>query len=243
VRPLTYWCDEERGTVFCLMEAATPEAVQRLHAEAHGLVPNRIIEVDPAVVTSFLGRMNDPAAVAREPLRETAFRAIMFTDMASSTDLTNALGDAAAFDVLQEHHRIVRDAFARHHGREVDRAGDGFLASFVSAAQAVTCAVAIQGAFATHNAGAATAIRVRIGLTAWEPVTEGQALFGAAVNLGSRICTHAAADQILVAHVGGELCVGKRFSFCELGEVKLKGFPEPVRLHEVRWREPFADAT
>jgi Protein of unknown function (DUF4242) len=57
---LTDWFDEARSTAFCLVEAPRREAIQRTHEEAHGAVPNEIIEVDPTVVEAFLGRLTDP---------------------------------------------------------------------------------------------------------------------------------------------------------------------------------------
>jgi len=57
---LIYWFDEGRCTAFCLVEAPTKEAIQKTHDEAHGAVPNEIIEVDPSVVEAFLGRVKDP---------------------------------------------------------------------------------------------------------------------------------------------------------------------------------------
>jgi Nickel responsive protein SCO4226-like len=57
---LTYWFDEARSTAFCLVEAPTKEAIRKAHDEAHGAVPNEIIEVDPTVVEAFLGRVKDP---------------------------------------------------------------------------------------------------------------------------------------------------------------------------------------
>src|SRR5215212_897421 len=57
---MTYWIDESRETVFCLIEAPTKEAVIEMHNTAHGLTPNKIIEVNNTVVESFLGRIYDP---------------------------------------------------------------------------------------------------------------------------------------------------------------------------------------
>jgi hypothetical protein len=69
-KTLTYWYDEQRGTAFCLIEAPAAAAVRALHREAHGLIPNVIIEVDPSTVFSFLGRVTDPEGAAGEPIRE-----------------------------------------------------------------------------------------------------------------------------------------------------------------------------
>ncbi len=236
-KALTYWFDEQRGTAFCLIEAPNAAAVGAMHREAHGLIPNMVIEVDPAAVANFLGRVADPDGAAANPVREAGFRALMCTDMANSTQITNVLGDANAQAVLAKHREIVRQALLLHEGREVDRAGDGFLTCFTSASQAVTCAVAIQHAFRDYNAGGAlpVGIHVRIGLGAGEPLAEGDALFGSAVNLTARICASANPGQILAARVVRELCTGKSFTFRRHGEVPLKGFPDPVELHEVDW--------
>jgi len=236
-KALTYWFDEHRGTAFCLIEAPTEAAVRALHRQAHGLIPNMIIEVQPAAVASFLGRVTDPAGAASKPIREAGFRALMFTDMANSTQITNSLGDARAQAVLAKHHEIVRQALLAHEGREVDRAGDGFLTSFASASQAVACAVAIQRAFRDYNASGAVPmeLQVRIGLGAGEPLADGDALFGSVVNLTFRICAAADPGRILAARVVRDLCSGRAFTFRRHGEVSLKGFPEPVELHEVDW--------
>ncbi len=64
VRFITYWFDEARSTAFCLVDAPNKEAIQRAHDEAHGKIPSEIIEVDPAVVEAFLGRVKDPLPAA-----------------------------------------------------------------------------------------------------------------------------------------------------------------------------------
>jgi class 3 adenylate cyclase len=124
-----------------------------------------------------------------------------------------------------------------HEGREVDRAGDGFLACFASASQAVACAVAIQRAFQTYNLSGTgpVSIQVRIGLGAGEPLVDGDALFGSTVNLTARICACADPGQILAARVIPELCTGKSFTFRRHGEARLKGFADPLELHIVEW--------
>ncbi len=68
-------------------------------------------------------------------------------------------------------------------------------------------------------------------------MVEEQDLFGASVQLAKRICDHAEPGQILASNVVRELAMGKGFLFGDIGEVVPKGFEEPVRLYEVRWRE------
>jgi class 3 adenylate cyclase len=80
-------------------------------------------------------------------------------------------------------------------------------------------------------------IRVRIGINAGEPIAEGDDLFGASVITTARIAAAAQGDQILASDVVRQLLAGKGFVFTERGEHALKGFDEPVRLYEVRWRE------
>ncbi len=233
----TYWFDEDRQSIFCLIDAPSRQAVQDMHRAAHGLMANQIIEVDRSNVSAFLGRLSDPEGAEQVPIREPAFRAIMFTDIANSTDITNRLGDDAAFALQREHHGIVRQALREHEGREVDHAGDGFLTCFSAVFKAVECAISIQNALRKFNDASPPApIQVRIGLGAGEPVADGDTLFGSTINLTARICARSQPEQILAAPVVRELCVGKLFRFREHGPVELKGFAEPVRLHEIEWR-------
>jgi class 3 adenylate cyclase len=160
---------------------------------------------------------------------------ILFTDVEGSTALTHKLGDARAREVMRDHERMVRTALEAYGGSEIKTTGDGFMASFASASQALKCAVAMQRAFAEYNETADEAIRVRMGLNAGEPIAEAEDLFGTAVNLASRIATQAAGGQIVVSSVVRELAAGKGFLFADQGEIALRGFEDPVRLYEVRW--------
>jgi hypothetical protein len=154
-----------------------------------------------------------------------------------STALTERVGDAKAREVLRAHERIVREALQSHGGSEVKAMGDGFMASFSSATGALECAIAMQKAFAAHSEAAAEPIRVRIGLNAGEPITEEKDLFGTAVNMAARIAAKAEGGEILASDVVRQLVAGKGFRFADRGEVALRGFEDPVRLHEVRWEE------
>jgi len=238
VRFLTYWFDEPRGAAFCLIEAPNKEAVHDMHQEAHGFVPNEILEVDQGLVEAFLGRVTDPGNAHETPISDSAFRTIMFTDMKDSTGLTSRLGDEGAMQLLRVHNGIIRGALQKHQGREVKQTGDGFMASFVSVARGVECAIDVQRDFATHNAEHPSHhIEVRIGLTAGEPVRDGGDLFGACVQLAARLCSSANPGQILVAHVVQELCLGKQLPFRESRDLVVQGFPDPIQTHEVSWAE------
>ena len=172
-----------------------------------------------------------------EPAKLGTFRTILFTDVEGSTALTERLGDTQARDLLREHERITREALKAHGGSEVKTMGDGFMASFSSATKALECAISIQRAFAEHNDSADEPILVRIGLNAGEPIAEDEDLFGTAVNMAARICSRADGGQILAPIVVRELVAGKGFLLSDVGETELRGFEDPVRLYEVRWRD------
>ena len=209
--------------------------------EAHGLVPNEIIEVDTRVVEAFLGRVKDPTPVdiSGEIPIDSAFRAIMFTDLKDSTLMTTMFGDTRALHLLHIHNALTRNSLKAHRGREVKHTGDGFMASFVSVSDAVQCAVDIQKEFSAYDhENPETPLTVRIGLSAGEPIEEHGDLFGKAVQLAARLCGHAEPAQILVAKVVFDQCEGEKLSFLDLGEVTPKGFDQPVRVYELSWAEP-----
>ena len=195
------------------------------------------VEAAVRAVDEFLGEGEEATAPATEPRAAGGMVTILFTDMEGSTALTQRQGDARAQEVLRTHNTIVRDALKVHAGSEIKHTGDGIMASFASASQALECAIAVQRGFATHNESAETPIRVRIGLNAGEPVAEEKDLFGTAVQLAARICAHAEPGQILAPVVVRELAAGKGFLFSDRGDTALRGFEDPVRLYEVSWRE------
>jgi len=241
VNYIKYWIDPANGTICCLVEGPNKEACIAVHREAHGLVPDSIVDVESGMLQTFLGQSDTSdlgCALMHDGGLDGGFRTILFTDIADSTRMTQQLGDTGARALFRVHDDIVRDALASCNGAEVKNTGDGLMAVFVSASQAIECATAVQRAIAEHNAkDPERAFAVRIGLNAGEPVVEGHDFFGAAVSLARRVCDSAAAGQILVANVVRDLCAGKGLPFVDQGEATLKGFDEPVRLYEVRWSE------
>jgi class 3 adenylate cyclase len=192
------------------------------------------VEAALTAIDEFLGE-EETATTAAAP---TGLVTILFTDMEGSTALTQRLGDAKAQEVLRAHNSIVRDALKACGGSEIKHTGDGIMASFPSASGALECAIAVQRAVgAQAQEHPEMPLRVRIGLNAGEPVAEDQDLFGTAVQLAARICARAEPGQILVPTVVRELAAGKGFLLADLGEIALRGFEDPVRLYEVRWRE------
>ena len=208
------------------------------YAFEHGLVSQARSQepaVGLAVRASSPGR-EPPARAAGTEAAPRRLLVVLFTDMVGSTSLTERLGDAAAQEVVRAHNAMVRDCLRRHGGTEIKHTGDGIMARFDSASAAVHCAVDTQKALSEYNRKHADApIGLRIGLNAGEPVSEGDDLFGAAVQIAARIAGVAEAGQILVSDVVKQLATGKGFAFAARGRVALKGLSERYQLHEVRW--------
>ena len=239
-----YWLNEKAGKVFCLCHAPNAEAAEQVHREAHGLLPDKIIEIQPELAEGFLGGVETNAAGAAilpgggADARDPGIRTVLFTDIANSTTLTQSLGDEAAMAILGVHDLIVRDALSASGGREIKHTGDGIMASFVSAAGAVRCAIQIQRELDKHaKANPDRSLKVRVGAAAGEPVEQNNDLFGSTVQLASRLCSHAKPEQILVSTAIAELCLGKGLLFEDLGDVTLKGFGYPVRTHAAAWKQ------
>ncbi len=190
-----------------------------------------------SALADFLGVELGPEPQPVDAYRGQPSVTLLFTDIEGSTALTQRLGDAKARQLLREHERMVREALKAHGGSEVKTMGDGFMASFSSATKALECAIAMQRAFAGHNESADEPIKVRVGLNAGEPIAEEDDLYGTAVNLAARIAAKAEAGEILASDVVRQLVAGKDFLFSDQGETELRGFEDPVRLFEVRWRE------
>ena len=239
-----YWVNESGKKVFCLAHAPNAEAAEQVHREAHGMMPEKIIEVQPELAEGFLGGVETDAAGAvifpggGADARDPGIRTILFTDVVNSTSLTQLVGDEAALVMLGVHDTIVRDALSALGGREVKHTGDGIMASFVSTAGAVRCAIQIQRELEKHaQKDSEHALKVRVGAAVGEPVEQNNDLFGSTVQLAARLCAHAQPEQILVSNAIAELCLGKGFSFEDLGEVSLKGFNSPVRAHAAAWKQ------
>ena len=239
-----YWVNESGRKAFCLAHAPNAEAAEQVHREAHGLMPDKIIEVQPELAEGFLGGIETNAAGAAvfpgggADARDPGIRTILFTDVVNSTTLTQSLGDEAALALLRVHDTIVRDALSALGGREVKHTGDGIMASFISTASAVRCAIQIQRELDKHaQTNPERQLKVRVGAAAGEPVEQNNDLFGSTVQLAARLCAHAQPEQILVSNAIPDLCIGKGLVFDKVGEVVLKGFGYPVRAHAAAWKQ------
>ncbi|MFC7398387.1 nickel-binding protein [Chelatococcus sp. GCM10030263] len=237
VKFMTYWFDEERGTVFCLIDAPDQETAQRVHHEAHGHVAGEVIQVALSAVEAFLGRISDPQPSSQSENRnlEPAHRVIMFTDIVGSTEMTARLGDRAATELVRVHDAFVRRALAHHEGREVKHLGDGIMAVFDASEAALACARDIQISLNAYNRASTEPIHIRIGLDCGEPVEDSRDLFGSTVQCAARMCTEAEPDQILIsANIRAECSA--TFKLTDRGFKYLKGFQQPIQAFQLEWR-------
>jgi pimeloyl-ACP methyl ester carboxylesterase len=160
-----------------------------------------------------------------EPERMLA--TVLFTDIVDSTTTAIALGDRQWRELLERHNALVRRELLRHRGREVDSAGDGFLATFDGPARAIRCASAIvEGA---HAIG----IEVRAGLHTGECEIADGKVAGVAVHTGARVAGHAGGGEVLVSSTVKDLVAGSGIAFTERGAHELKGIPGEWRLFAV----------
>ena len=158
---------------------------------------------------------------------DRALATVLFTDIVDSTRKASELGDRAWRDLVERHHRVVRDLLARSRGIEMDTAGDGFFATFDGPARAVRCAMA--AAEAVRPLG----IEIRAGVHTGEVETIDAKAGGIAVIIGARIAGSAGASEVLVSSTVKELVAGSGLTFEEAGEHELKGVPDPWRLYRV----------
>jgi class 3 adenylate cyclase len=153
---------------------------------------------------------------------------VLFTDIVESTAKAIELGDRRWRDLLERHHTLVRRELLRYRGREIDTAGDGFLAAFDGPARAIRCACAI--AESMRDLG----LSVRAGLHTGECEMADGKIAGIAVHTGARVAALAAAGEVLVSNTVRDLVAGSGIQFSDRGAHALKGIPGEWRLFAVQ---------
>jgi class 3 adenylate cyclase len=178
-------------------------------------------EAAMAATARFVSRLSGAGEAKR------VLATILFTDIVGSTELAARLGDSAWRALLERHHAVVRRELARHHGRELDTAGDGFFAEFDGPARAVL------GATAIRDALRALELDIRAGIHTGECEVSDGKVAGIAVSIGARIAALAAPGEVLVSSTVRDLVAGSGLRFEPRGEHQLKGVPEPWRVFAV----------
>jgi predicted ATPase len=153
----------------------------------------------------------------------------LFTDIEGSTQLLHELGDRYA-DTLAEHRRLLREAFSRHGGVEVDTQGDAFFVAFTRAIDAAQAAAEAQRALSDGR------VRVRMGLHTGEPVVTGEGYVGMDVHRAARIMGAGHGGQVLVSETTRDL-VASALELRDLGEHRLKDLSAPQRLYQLGGRD------
>jgi class 3 adenylate cyclase len=206
-------------------DAITPRGEAQALAE---LIPDaRLVELPGAdhlpwvgEPEPFIGEVEEFLTGKRlEPEPDRVLATILFTDIVGSTARAAELGDRAWRDLVVRHNELVRRQLQRFRGRELDTAGDGFLASFDGPARGIRCASAIA------DAVGALGLSVRAGLHTGEcEVVDGK-LAGIAVNIAARISALAGPGEVLVSSTVRDLVAGSQVAFAERGSHELKGVP------------------
>lgn len=166
--------------------------------------------------------------VRRGPEPDRVLATVVFTDIVRSTERAAELGDRRWRELRSAHDSTVRRELERFRGREVDAAGDGFLATFDGPARAVRCAAAIRDAVSPLG------LEVRAGVHTGEVELEGEHVRGIAVHTGARVGALAEAGEVLVSSTVKDLTAGSGLEFEDRGAHELKGVPGEWRLYAVR---------
>jgi class 3 adenylate cyclase len=165
--------------------------------------------------------------VRHGPYHDRVLVTVLFTDIVGSTERASELGDRGWRDLLDRHNVLVRRELASFRGREVDTAGDGFLATFDGPARAIRCAEAIRDG--VHRFG----LRIRAGLHTGEVEVVGDDVRGIAVHIGARVAGMANPGEVLVSSTVRDLVAGSGIEFEERGMHTLKGVPGEWNLFAV----------
>jgi class 3 adenylate cyclase len=180
-------------------------------------------DIDPV-----LNEMHTFLTGVREvPWHERVLATVLFTDIVDSTRRASELGDARWLDLRERHHAILRAAIERNAGREIETAGDSFLATFDGPARAIRCAV--EAAAEVREAG----LEIRAGLHTGEIERRQGGIGGVAVHIAARVMALAGPGQVWVSSTVRELVVGSGIGFRPEGSHPLKGVPEERFLYSV----------
>jgi pimeloyl-ACP methyl ester carboxylesterase len=152
---------------------------------------------------------------------------VLFTDIVGSTERAAALGDREWGVLRDSHHAKIRSNLGRFRGREVNTAGDGFLATFDGPIRAVRCAMSAVAA--VRDLG----IQIRVGLHTGEVELDGTDVRGIAVHIGARVASLAGPSEVLVSSTVKDLVAGAALEFEDRGEHELKGVPGTWRLYRL----------
>lgn len=172
---------------------------------------------DPEAILSPIERFLTGVVLPTDQRRVLA--TVLFTDIVGSTEHAARLGDRRWRALLEEHNAIVRGELERYRGRELDRAGDGFVALFDGPGRAVRCALGIQ--HGVERLGVSLRAAVHTG----EVELLGAEVEGIAVHIGARVAALADPGEVLVTSTVRDLAAGSEIAFIDRGVRTLRGVP------------------
>ncbi len=163
--------------------------------------------------------------------------AVLITDLVGSTDLMGTLGQSDFRDFLRDHFSRLRDVIDVHRGTEIKTLGDGILATFPSATDAVAAAVAMQQSVDRRARQGGAPVTMRVGVAVGEVSFDDGDVMGTPVVEAARLVAAAGGGQIVASDVVRIVADDPdRARFVELGNLRLKGLPHPVAAFEVTWK-------
>ncbi len=196
---LTYWFDEKRKTAFCLIEAPNQEAIEEMHRQAHGEVPHQIIEVNPDIVESFLGRIEDPEKSKNTRLNiinDPAFRLISMISIYPLKLHKEAIIDFNSF--LSEKIPAIIELIDQSQGRVIKHRQGSLLASHQSVTKSVESALEIAELLSQSTP---KLVETKIAICSGVPVTNENTFFEKSITTVSRLCEINKAPIIITKEV------------------------------------------
>ncbi len=203
---LTYWVDEQKGHVFCLIDAPSKEVVIELHSKSHGLVPHKIIEVEPNIVSSFLGRITDPDIGERTEdglllINESSYRVMMLVRLPDPF-IYKYQGKENESE-WQQKLSIIREKIITGQGKIAIHHQEGIIGSFVHAKEAIQAAINIMVSLG-NDAG------FSIALQGGEPVTQHDHFFGDTLSMLQFLCFCSHTSTIRIGNTVREMMINER---------------------------------
>ena len=200
---LTYWFDEQRKTAFCLVNAPNRQALVDMHNHAHGAVPNSIVEVDPNIVESFLGRIEDPVKAKNKDLNiinDPAFKVLMIIELKNYN--LSGVSQPAYQENLRNFQNKIYDLVAQYKGRSVQSIAHNYLFSFDSVTHALNCSLAIKRNFEASMAnGPMRDTRLHVGLSSGVPFEQEEGLFNSAIKVAENLCNFVYGEIVTTSEV------------------------------------------
>lgn len=200
---LTYWFDGARKTAFCLISAPNKKAIQEMHEHAHGAIPNSIVEVDPNVVESFLGRIEDPEKsqnIQLNIINDPAFRILMVTGF--EYKYTNDIELYPKSEFLQEYINAVINLMKTFKARIVNNRSGFYLISYRSVSDAVSSALEMQQISSELLLKYKyDQFKLNIGMSSGIPVTEKEEIFEDTIKMAVALCNIVPGDIVVSSDI------------------------------------------